>query len=315
MRKEKTKIRTKDGRTISATSFVPEKANGKNIIVAPAAQFTQRDYEPFSVFFQQLGYHVITFDYRGVGDSAPDELKGYVAGLHQWAVQDMDAVIRHVKNNFPNQELIFVGHGVGGELVGLAQASQYINRLVLASSSLSCKRLWTWRGRLRIAAMKTVGRLANKWFGYFPGKRLGILRDLPKGVVHEWADWCDHPNGLFDVFPENNYRKLQVPLVTFSFSNDWLTPDKAVEGLLQYFSGACITWYHVNPHYQGLKKNESYCFFAKNYQTNLWPTLQQWLQQELQDQRPLTIKPLNLYQNETSKAVAPKDCGGNTGSP
>jgi predicted alpha/beta hydrolase len=265
------------------------------MIVAPGAQFTQRDYEPFAAFFQQQGYFVITFDYRGVGDSGPDNLKGFEAKLHQWAVQDTDAVIRYVKNIAVNQELIFIGHGVSGEVVGLAQASQYISRLVLASSSLSCKRLWTWRGRIRIAALKTVGKLANKLFGYFPGKKLGVLRDLPKGVVYEWADWCDHPNGLFDVFPENNYRKLQVPLIAFSFSNDWRTPDRAVEGLLQYFSGACVTWYHVTPHNQGLNKSISNCFFDARYKSNLWPTLQRWLQEESKGQEPITIKPLNLY--------------------
>ena len=158
------------------------------------------------------------------------------------------------KKDFPNRELIFIGHGVGGELVGLAQASQYISKLVLVSSALSCKKLWSWKGRMRIFIMKTIARITNRWVGYFPGKRLGFLRDLPKDVVHEWADWCDHPNGLFDLFPDNNYRKLQIRLLAFSFSDDWLTPDKGVEGLLQYFSNASITWYHVHPHNQGSKK-------------------------------------------------------------
>jgi predicted alpha/beta hydrolase len=296
---EKIRIKTKDGKLISATSFIPDISNGKNITVAPAAQFTQRNYASFALCFQQWGYHVITFDYRGIGDSAPQRLKGYNARLQQWAVQDADAVIRYVKTSFPNQELIYIGHGIGGELVGLAQASQYIHKLVLASCSLSCKRLWSWKGRMRITVMKTIGRIVTKWLGYFPGKRLGIMRDLPKGVMHEWADWCDNPNGLFDVFPENNYRKLQVPLFAFSFSNDWMTPDKAVKGLLSYFSGASITWYHVHPHNQGFKKKEQHCFFDLRLKDTLWIKLQRWLNEEPPDEIPLTVKPLNLDSNET----------------
>lgn len=317
MSQEKRQLRTKDGQTLSITCFSPDEPSGQNMIIAPAAQFTQKDYYPFATYFQQLGYRVVTFDYRGVGDSGPDNLKGYVAGLHQWAVLDTDAVIRCVKQEFPNQELVFVGHGVGGELVGLAQASQYINKLVLASSALSCKRLWSWRGRARIFMMKAIGRVTNKLFGYFPGKRLGILRDLPKGVVYEWADWCDHPNGLFDVFPENNYRKLQVPLAAYSFSDDWLTPDKGVEGLLQYFSNACITWYHVHPQNKGLKKKRYSCFFDPDLKLDLWPTLQQWLQNEVPDRHRLTIKPLNLCCHETEekekggerRTVKTQECG------
>ena len=100
--KEKKKIRTKDGRTISATCYLPEKSNGKNIIVAPGAGLIQRDYESFSVFFR-LGYTVTTFDYRGVGESASIHLKGFKAGLQQWAVHDADAVIRFVRSSFQNQ--------------------------------------------------------------------------------------------------------------------------------------------------------------------------------------------------------------------
>ena len=288
--KEKKKIRTKDGRTISATCYLPETSNGKNIIVAPGAGLIQRDYESFSVFFQQLGYTVTTFDYRGVGESAPIHLKGFKAGLQQWAVHDADAVIRFVRSSFQNQELIYIGHGIGGELIGLAQASQYINRLVLVSSALSCKKLWSWRGRLRITAMKALVRLTNKWFGYFPGKRLGFLRDLPQGVVHEWADWCDNPNGLFDVFPENNYRKLQVPLLAVSFSNDWMTPENGVKGLLSYFSSACITWYHIDPNDYGWKMRKQYCFFSLSLKTTTWEILNHWLDEEPCYQQPFTTR-------------------------
>jgi predicted alpha/beta hydrolase len=289
--KEKKKIRTKDGRTIGATCYLPETANGKSMIIAPAAHVIQREYESFAIFFQQLGYTVITFDYRGVGESAPAKLKGFDAGLQQWAVQDADAVIRFVRSSFQNQELIYIGHGIGGELIGLAQASQYINRLILVSSSLSCKKLWSWKGRLRITVMKTIVRLTNNWFGYFPGKRLGFLRDLPKGVAHEWANWCDNPNGLFDVFPENNYRKLQVPLLAVSFSNDWQTPENAVKCLLSYFSGSCITWHHIHPHNKGLKKRKQYCFFELSMKSITWIVLQQWLNDETPCEQPLTIKP------------------------
>ena len=282
---EKIKIRTKDGRMICATCYISLKPNGKNIIVAPAAAaaayVTQREYRSFAVFFQQLGYNVFTFDYRGVGDSAPNHLKECDARLQQWAVLDADAVIRYVKTSFPAMELIYVGHGIGGELIGLAQASQYINKLVLVSSSLSCKRLWSWKGRMRITFLKAVGSVSNRLLGYFPGKRLGFPRDLPKGVMHEWSDWCNKPNGIFDVFPDNNYRKLTIPLFAFSFSNDWMTPEKGVEGLLSYFSSASVTWYHDHPHNQGLNIGRQSCFFDLELKDTLWKKLEQWIEEEL----------------------------------
>ena len=182
---EKKQIRTKDDKLISVTCYSPDHPNGRNVIIGPAAQLTQDQYLSFSIFLQKNGFTVITFDYRGMGESAPDELKGYIAGLQQWASQDADAVIRFAKNSYPGNELIYVGHGIGGELIGLAPASQYINRLVLVSSSLSCGRWWPLHGRLKFSLMKPIARAASAVFGYFPGKKLGLKGNLPKGVVNE----------------------------------------------------------------------------------------------------------------------------------
>ena len=277
---QRNKIKTKDGKTIIAICYLPDTSNGKAIIVAPAAQIIQQDYEAFSIFFQQLGYTVITFDYRGVGESAPAQLTGFEARLQHWAVHDADAVIRFVKSSFQNQELIYIGHGIGGELIGLAQASQYINRLVLVSSSLSCKRLWNRKGRWRLFARKLKMRMISKFLDYMPGGWLAYYPELPKGVAHEWANWCDRPNGLFDFFPENNYRKLQVPLLAISFLNDWMTPEKAVKELLAYFSGSSISWHQIHPDDPGLRKNKQYSFFDLDMKSQIWPFLQKWLNED-----------------------------------
>lgn len=282
-------IRTKDGRSISIINYPAADPNGKSMIIAPAVEVVQKDYENFAIHFQQAGYNVVTFDYRGVGDSAPVFLKGFDAKLQQWAVLDADAVIRFARSAFSNQELIYIGHGIGGELVGLAQASQYVNKLCLVSSSLSCKKYWSWQGKIKITILKSVARFANKWFGYFPGTRFGMRRDLPKGVIYELADWCDNPNGLFDVFPENNYRKLEVPVFAFSFSNDWMTPVKAVRKLLSYFSSASITWYHVDPGELGLNRKRTYCFFETQLQSTTWLMLERWLNEEVVHHKPLSI--------------------------
>ena len=186
------------------------------------------------------------------------------------------------KNSYPGNELIYVGHGIGGELIGLAPASQYINRLVLVSSSLSCGRWWPLHGRLKFSLMKPIARAASAVFGYFPGKKLGLKGNLPKGVVNEWTSWCRNPNGLFDLFPQNNYRKLQVPLLAFSFANEWLTPEKGVKELLTYFSGSTVTWHHVHPAQLGLKER-SYCFFEPILKPTMWKTLIDWLDRDLKN--------------------------------
>lgn len=275
-----TEIRTRDGRNIGMCCYLPEADNGRLMIIAPTGQATQEFYLPIARFFRQQGFVVITFDYRGMGNSAPAQLKGYDASMHQWAVQDIDAVILFAKSHYPNREIVYLGHCIGGEIVGLAQASQYIGRLVLVSSSLSCKKYWPFRERFRIAASRIMVKLLSLIYGYFPGTRLGMMRDMPKGVMYEWASWCNHSNGLFDKFPDNNYRKLQVPLMAFSFSDDRRCPPRAVEELLNRFSNTTITWNHLDPADVGMDKVGNRGFFQPIMQTTLWTTLLQWLNRD-----------------------------------
>ena len=270
-------IRTKDGKMIGITVYSPQAAKNRVMIVAATGGVKQEFYEPYADFFQKQGFTILTFDYRGMGRSAPKELKGFSANMHQWAVQDIDAVILYAKNKYPQQEITYVGHCVGGEIVGLAQASQFINKLVLVNSALSCRKLWPLKERFKIVAIRPFIRLLNRIFGYFPGKKIGYAENLPKGVMHEWANWCSKQNGLFDAFPDNNYRKLHIPLLAFTFSDNWNSPVKAVQELLNRFASACITWHHLKPADLNRKQIGHYGFFYPEMETSLWPMLLDWL--------------------------------------
>ncbi len=270
-------IRTKDGKKIGLTVYSPQTGKNKVMIIGATGGVKQEFYEPFASYFQKEGFTVITFDYRGMGRSAPKELKGFRANMHQWAVQDIDAVILYAKNSFPQHEVVYVGHCVGGEIVGLSQASQYINRLVLVNSALSCKKLWPLKERFKIVAIRPAIRLLNRLFGYFPGKKVGYDENLPQGVMHEWANWCSKSNGLFDAFPDHNYRKLCIPLIAFTFSDNWNTPPKAVQELLNRFANACITWYHLKPSDLNRKQIGHYGFFYPEMEASLWQLLMKWI--------------------------------------
>ena len=59
---------------IRYSSSEPIKAN---IIVASATGVPQQFYRRFAEYTVALGYQVLTFDYRGVGLSAPKQIKGF----------------------------------------------------------------------------------------------------------------------------------------------------------------------------------------------------------------------------------------------
>src|SRR5215204_3997666 len=93
-------IRTKDGNYISARVYRPLEAVSKVIIISPSADVTQNFYMAFATYLLQNKIAVITFDFRGIGSSAPKDLNGFEATLENWAQQDLDAILRHTKNLF-----------------------------------------------------------------------------------------------------------------------------------------------------------------------------------------------------------------------
>ena len=291
-------IRTNDGTRIWISCYSPNESNGRAIIIAPGAGLTHEYYDAIASFFCEKGFSVVTFDYRGVGKSAPQKLSGYQANMHQWAAQDINAVLLYSKQNYPRQELIFMGHSIGGEIIGLAPASQYVNKIVLISSALSCSRLWPMTYRFKIQGLKVFTRLSAKIFGYFPGKTFNIFGNLPQGVVHQWANWCDNSNGLFDNFPDNNYRKLNVPLLAFTFSDDWHCPPRAVKELLNRFESSTITWYHIKPKEIGMKKIGQRDFFYPRMQPTLWESLLEWLSKDEKISAEEKMIKIKRYLNE-----------------
>jgi predicted alpha/beta hydrolase len=270
-------IRTKDGEKITVRIYKPKDEVSKVIVIAPSADLTQDFYYDLSSYLFQNKIAVITFDFRGTGLSSPQHLKGFKANLENWAQHDLDTVLRYARNLFPKQELIFIGHGIGGEIVGLAAASQFIARIVLVNCALSCTRLRRWTERIWIGAMKKLVKTISWLFGFFPGKGLRVLNNLPKGVMDEWIHWCSNENGLFDDFSDYNYRKLQVPILVLSFSDDWRSQENGVIALLKHFASANIQWYHIKPKQINVRRIGHSGFFKKRFKETLWLLLVNWI--------------------------------------
>jgi predicted alpha/beta hydrolase len=293
-----TTIRTNDGTRIWISYYTSEVSNKKVIVIAPGVGLTHDYYDLFATFLVQQAFAVVTFDYRGMGRSAPENLSGYSANMHQWAVQDINAVLLYAKQHYPGDEIIYIGHCMGGEIIGLSPASQYVNKIILVSSALTCEKLYPWHRRILLKISKSKSRAMSWLLGYAPADKKRKREKIPKGVYLQLANWCDNPNGLFDAFPDNNYRKINVPLLAYTFTDDWYCPPKAVNELLNHFASAAITWYHLKPKEIGLKQIGHIDFFNPSMRSTLWESLLQWINKDNRNFTPqniLKIKPF-LYE-------------------
>lgn len=270
-------ILTKDGQEIVATIFRPEQIVSKVLIIGSDITTSQKTYEKFALHIASRKCAVYTFDYRGVGLSLTRELKSFHASMNQWGFMDLDAVILHARRNFPKLEIVFLAHGTSGQLLGLSPASQYLDSAIFINTALTCRRYWPWFSRIKISLHKLIRPVLSTVLGYFPGSILGFNQDLPSGVTLELHDWCSNPNGLFDFFPDSNFRRIQIPILVYSFSDDWFAPEIAVKTLLNHYAQARISWLHLSPDDVGRRKIGHSGFFHKKSKQTFWEEIVQWM--------------------------------------
>ena len=110
----------------------PSRRDGSSgsIIVNPATGVLARYYHRYASFLAGFGFDVLTYDYRGIGLSRPDQLRGCRYRWRDWGEQDFEAAIRFMLSQNPDAPLFVIGHSIGGFLPGLAHGAERIDRML-----------------------------------------------------------------------------------------------------------------------------------------------------------------------------------------
>jgi predicted alpha/beta hydrolase len=93
-------------------------------------------------------------------------------------------------------------------------------------------------------------------FGYFPGKRLRMVADLPAPAMRQWSRWCRHPGFAWGAEPDRvgpSLRAAQFPVTAFSFTDDEAMTETCTRKLLAAFSSSPSRLIRLAPEEVGLK--------------------------------------------------------------
>ena len=126
-----------DGFPLGATVVrARDRARGV-VVLAPATGVRRRYYAAFQRWLAGQGFDVVTFDYRGIGDSRPPSLAGFHARMHHWGERDLAGVIAFVERELAPSSLLLVGHSVGGMIALLAAKKRpdLFDRVMLLGAS------------------------------------------------------------------------------------------------------------------------------------------------------------------------------------
>jgi len=179
-----------DGYVLGATRYPADDPRAR-IVMAGATGVPQRFYRHFAEYAAARGYDVITFDYRGVGESAPASLRGFRMDYRDWARLDLAAVLNQASGDLP---VHLVSHSYGGQALGLLPDPHIVTSMHALGSGSG------WRGWMPRSEQPRVFFLWNvlgpvivRRQGYLAWKRFGLGEDLPLGVYRQWKRWCRFP--------------------------------------------------------------------------------------------------------------------------
>ncbi|MGE5651840.1 MAG: alpha/beta fold hydrolase [Bacillota bacterium] len=279
-------VNTKGGHVLAARRFAPA-GRAKAVVVMPTAMGVKQEfYFPFAQFLAQQGFAVLTFDYRGAGASVPPRfshsLRGFKADLHDWA-EDYNAALRAARDWQKNMPLLLVGHSLGGQLPALMPDNHLVDGILTVAAGSGYWRYNAPQLKRMVWLMWYVAvPLCTPAFGYFPGKKLRMVGDLPKGVIYQWARWCKSPHYMVDDEGRPmhaGFERMRVPLLALSFSDDELLSRRSIDSLTSFYRNAQVERRHIAPQDAQAKRIGHFGFFRPEFQPTLWQQALNWLEQ------------------------------------
>ena len=267
-----------DGFSIAATEFGDAAARGRVVLIAPATGVRRRLYEAFADFLAGEGFGVVTWDWRGTGDSRPASLRGFEATMREWGQRDLAGVIDWASTRYPGARLVAVGHSFGGQSIGLAANRGRVQRLVTVGAQSGYVGHWPRPQRYMYAGLWYLAMpLATRAAGYFPARLFRLGEDLPRGVALQWARWCRTPGYLGEW---SGHRAFSSPILSIGFMDDPFAPPEAVHALhARYGSKKQQNWL-IAPEELGAKRIGHFGFFRPGVTPTLWRDVAEWLGRE-----------------------------------
>lgn len=268
-------VKTDKGYSIAARVF-GKKQPDKVLIISSAAGVKQSFYKKFAEFISNQNITVITFDYVGIGLSLDCSIDKVDNGLLDWGSNDLEAIIKHVKNNYKDSRIIILGHSIGGQLIGLAKSASVSHKIILISAQSGYWKFWKGFGKCKMwFTWYILFPIFILIFGYMPSKKISSMENLPKNVASQWKKWCTNQNYLFGDLAMSNlfFKEIVSKIIAISIDDDDYAPKKAVDWLTEKYENADILKLHLYPKNFKTEKIGHFGVFKERFKNDIWRLL------------------------------------------
>lgn len=275
------KLKSADGTPLSARVYEAEGSPQGNVVIGGAMGVRQDYYAGFAQWLAGQGWRVTTFDYRGSGESAPRNLRGFKADLFDWT-RDYEAAIDHAHAALPGLPLYLLGHSLGAQLPGLLGNQHKVSGLLsVAAGSGYWRENAPQLKRMILYFWYFAVPVFTRLFGYFPGRKLRKVGDVPAGVMLQWRRWCLNPRysvGAEGEPARQSYARAKFPVLALSIVDDELMTLRGTHSLVSLYENAPRRVERIAPGELQVGRIGHFGPFRGEQETRLWPRMAQWLQ-------------------------------------
>jgi predicted alpha/beta hydrolase len=269
-----------DGYPLAADLFEPPEPAGVALL-GPAMATPRRFYRPFAEHLAAAGVAVLVVDYRGVGGSAPARLRGFRATLLDWADRDLAGGAAFLRARHPGLPLAWVGHSIGGQLLGVVREVPVTAALLVAAQS-GHWRHWprAWQRAAMFSFWWAGVPALTAAFGRLPMRLLRQGVDVPAGAARQWARWGRHPDYAWSHARAHgglNFARYAGPLRAYAPSDDGFAPLAAHQALLRHYAATRPELRVVHPRDVGARRIGHFGFFRPAFRETLWAEATEWL--------------------------------------
>lgn len=265
------------GAPLALRHYPPRREGGAGIgavLIAPAMGVPQRFYAPFASWLAGAGFHVVSFDFRGSGESRSAPLSQLDTDIFGWAEHDAAIALRWLATRAAGLPITWIGHSLGGQIVPLVPGRERLTKIITIATGSGY-----WRENSEPLRRKAwllwwmIAPALTPLFGYFPGRALRVVGDLPRGVIQQWRRWCLHPEYCVGAEGEPvraRFAQVTTPLTSISFTDDEMMSAANTDSLHGFYSSAPREMRRFAPTDLGLPRVGHFGFFREE---RLWPRL------------------------------------------
>jgi predicted alpha/beta hydrolase len=274
-----------DNYRLAATHYYPDVVSHdaeQFIVIGGATGVPRGFYKRFAQYAASRGVHVITTDYRGIGDSKQGSLKGFEMEYADWSRYDLAAAVQWAAKR---GKVWLVGHSLASHAIGQLPDANVLQAAYICGGGAG------WHGwmprpeRYKVQLQwHLIGPVMTRIYGYHPMSKLGMGEDLPIGVYRDWKHWCQYPHYFFDD-PKPRARaiaarfaEVRIPIAAVAATDDLWAPPGSRDAFFKHFTNAAVERIDITPASLNVKAIGHMGYYRTTVGEQLWPQMMQWLQ-------------------------------------